>query len=191
MKKPSELLLLLIIIFCIGCSTQEPSLSQEDRDKLESLVKQYSNSSGLTTNREFILTIDDKIVNQLVAGRTLAELDINDVLEFSVLSNDSTIQNGSKTIKYDLITIITKASEQTSKSGDSAYQYILEEKSDWLQLNPNPIIVINGRPFRHEHEYRTFLEALKKSDIKAINVLKEPSSLAIYNYKSTLLVSTY
>ena len=134
--------------------------------------------------------IDHALIKPEKVKKVLIKLDTSDITEIRYFANFLTAEKTNLKIKYYLVHIKTDKQTQNNTDLKNGYEFLISEKEEWLKNNPNPIILINGRPFKFEDDYRPFLEELNASDLLPIDILKENNAMVIYNCKSVLVLTT-
>jgi hypothetical protein len=191
MKKQQILLITLVFfLMSISCSISKKNLSIKQQDKLDKIFCKYPDSKSLLLNNESIQIIDNTLIKPKKVKSVLIKLDTSNISEIRYFANFITAEKANSKIRYYLVHI--KTDKQIPKNPDlkNGYEFLISEKEEWLKNNPNPVILINGRLFSFEDDYRPFLEELNAIDLLPIDILKENNAMAIYNCKSVLLLTT-
>jgi hypothetical protein len=134
--------------------------------------------------------VDGKLIEPKIIKRTLLDLDSSNITQLVILSNFKTVAEHPAVKRYELIVIKTTGNSTQEDNLTNGFDFMYSQLKYWSSDNPDPVVVIDGIPFKYEEEYRPFLEELTQDDIYAIDELKEESAMRIFNYEYVLLVTT-
>ena len=179
----------IILIVASSCSTSK-NISKSEQARLEKIFVKHPDCVELLLNNKSLLKINNALIKPEKIKKTILKLNQSEITEIDYFSNSVTTQKTNLNIIYYLVHVKTSEKHQYESHVMNGYEFLLSDKNDWLRDNPDPIICINGIPFKYEEDYKPFLEELSADEILPIDILRENSAMVIYNYRSVLILTT-
>src|SRR5579871_3412358 len=197
MNNQKSLIFIVALTFLLtSCSIFKKNNSGKIDKKIDKIFVGHKDSKELLFAKSALLKIDNNLIDSDIHN-SLSKLDIPKIKEIKILSNYKTVEDYSSKIRYDLIVISTSGTTVSQIDSLNGYQFlqngfsnIKAKVENWATQLSDVYVIINGRPFLYQSDFKPFLENLSSSDIDQISILKEQTAISLYKQKYVLLIST-